>query len=91
MPSLSLDTVYRTLGKLAEHGLIQRVETVESQARFEVPGKHHHLICGVCKEIMDFTWPEMDARELPPEALSWGEVRRRNVVAYGVCRKCSRK
>ena len=41
------------LAALAAHGLISRVETVESQGRFEAPTtRHHQLICGECKEIV---------------------------------------
>ena len=35
MPTLSLDTVYRTLTTFEEHDLISRVQTTESHARFE--------------------------------------------------------
>ncbi|WP_240732021.1 Fur family transcriptional regulator [Geobacter sp. FeAm09] len=61
IPTLSLDTVYRTLATFARHGMITKVETVESQGRFEVTlAPHHHLICGRCNTIMDFQWPSMD-------------------------------
>jgi len=89
MPPLSLDTVYRTLGTFARHGLINKVETVESQARFEVAQLlHHHLICSKCKEIIDFHWQFIDEASLPAEVKSWGRIERKNVVAYGTCQKC---
>ncbi|HEY5672920.1 MAG TPA: Fur family transcriptional regulator [Malonomonas sp.] len=89
MPTLSLDTVYRTLGTLASHGLINKVETVESQARFEVAQwPHHHLICRKCREIIDFQWQLIDEAALPDEVDAWGKVERKNLVAYGTCRKC---
>ncbi len=89
MPTLSLDTVYRTLGTFASHGLINKVETVESQAHFEVAQiLHHHLICKMCKEIIDFHWQFIDEASLPEEVHKWGRVERRNVVAYGTCFKC---
>lgn len=89
MPTLSLDTVYRTLGTLAQHGLVHKVETVESQARYESQGApHHHLICHKCREIIDFEWPLIDEFELPEKVQSWGEINRKSVTIYGVCRKC---
>jgi Fur family transcriptional regulator, peroxide stress response regulator len=89
MPTLSLDTVYRTLGILIRHGLVIKVETVESQARFEVQeGPHHHLICHICREIIDFDWPLIDAFELPEKVKFWGEINRKSVTIYGVCGKC---
>ncbi|MCK4623320.1 MAG: transcriptional repressor [Desulfuromonadales bacterium] len=89
MPTLSLDTVYRTLATFAEHGLINKVETVESQAHFEVADVlHHHLICRECKEIIDFQWQYIDNASLPEEVHTWGRIDRKNVIVYGICHKC---
>jgi Fur family peroxide stress response transcriptional regulator len=89
MPTLSLDTVYRTLGTLAEYGLVNKVETVESQARFEAAHLvHHHLVCEKCKQIMDFQWQFIDEAALPETVKSWGRVERKSLVAYGTCRDC---
>ena len=89
IPTLSLDTVYRTLATFVRHGLVHKVETGESQARFEVIiERHHHLICRYCFEIIDFHWPSMDEIALPEELRTWGQIENKNVVAYGVCRKC---
>ena len=89
MPTLSLDTVYRTLGTFVQNGLVKRVETVENQARFEIPHlSHHHLICEKCKKIMDFQWDSIDAATLPEELESWGRINRKSVVLYGICQKC---
>lgn len=90
IPSLSLDTVYRTLATFNQYGLAQRVETAESQARFEaVHEKHHHLICRHCHGIVDFHWPSIDDLDLPDGARTWGRIESRNVVIYGVCSNCS--
>ena len=87
--TISLDTVYRTLATFASHGLINRVETVESQARFEVSLlRHHHLVCSRCKEIMDFQWRLIDDASLPEELGNWGRIDNKSVVVYGICRKC---
>jgi Fur family transcriptional regulator, peroxide stress response regulator len=90
IPTLSLDTVYRTLGTLACHGLINKVDTIESQARFEATvERHHHLICSRCKEILDFQWQAIDTAPLPEEINQWGRIEHKNVVVYGVCKKCT--
>jgi len=92
MPTLSLDTVYRTLGTLADYGLVNKVETVESQARFEAAHLvHHHLVCEKCKQIMDFQWQFIDDASLPETVKSWGRVERKSLVAYGTCQKCLRE
>jgi Fur family transcriptional regulator, peroxide stress response regulator len=92
IPTISLDTVYRTLFTFKEHGLIQKIETVESQARFEVRHEqHHHLICKQCDEIMDFHWPSIDTAPLPEEMGAWGRIESKNIVVYGICNKCLTK
>ncbi|BCS55744.1 Fur family transcriptional regulator [Geobacter sp. SVR] len=89
IPTVSLDTVYRTLTTFASHGLINKVETIESQAHFEVTHEqHHHLICSRCKEIIDFEWRTVDDADLPEAVASWGRIDTRSVVVSGICRKC---
>lgn len=89
IPTISLDTVYRTLATFEQHGLIARVQTVESHARFEARLRHHHhLICSVCNEIMDFQWEGFDQSPLPQSLQEWGTVSNRQAVVYGVCKKC---
>ncbi len=89
MPTLSLDTVYRTLGTFSEMGLINKVETTESQAHFEVScTQHHHLVCERCKRIIDFMWQQVDDADLPEETKFLGNFNRRNVVVYGICKNC---
>jgi Fur family transcriptional regulator, peroxide stress response regulator len=89
IPTISLDTVYRTLATFEQHGLISRVQTVESVARFEVTLRHHHhLICSVCNEVVDFQWELFDSAPLPAKIGGWGSVRDGHAVIYGVCNKC---
>lgn len=89
LPSLSLDTVYRTLATLEQYGLIKKIHTAESQARFEADvAPHHHLICSECKNVVDFSWQEFDAAQLPTGATQWGDIKTRNVVMYGICTSC---
>ncbi|MBU1238929.1 transcriptional repressor, partial [Myxococcota bacterium] len=46
MPSISLDTVYRTLTTLEELGLVRRLNHPRGGARFDSMGPgHHHFIC----------------------------------------------
>ncbi|MEE4254042.1 MAG: Fur family transcriptional regulator [Desulfuromusa sp.] len=89
MPTLSLDTVYRTLGTFVEMGLINKVETIESQAHFEVSTvQHHHLICEQCRKIIDFEWKQVEEVPLPDETQSLGKFERKSVVVYGTCQDC---
>jgi Fur family peroxide stress response transcriptional regulator len=90
IPMLAMDTVYRTLKTLSQYCLIHMVETIESQARFEVIcERHQHLICRQCRQIIDFQWPSIDEVSLPDELMHWGKIDSRNVVVYGICNKCN--
>ncbi len=92
LATLSLDTVYRTLATFEKHKLISRVETVESQARFEAEMRqHHHVICYRCGEITDFQWDSFDASRLPGEIAGWGSIENKKATLHGVCEKCTRK
>lgn len=89
MPTISLDTVYRTLATLEQHGLVSRVQTVGSLARFEaVTIPHHHLICSKCNKVADFQWTAFEAVDLPRPVERWGRIMSKNVVMYGICNSC---
>lgn len=92
LPSISLDTVYRTLATLEQHGLVARIQTTESQFRYEaVYAPHHHLICSQCKQVLDFQWPAIETLDLPETISHWGHVGSKNVVMYGTCNRCAQR
>lgn len=89
MPTLSLDTVYRTLATFKELGLVKRVETTGNQSRFEArTEQHHHFFCDGCDRLLDFTWPSFDSMPLPDELGQLGQVREKNLVLHGLCSRC---
>ena len=58
-PRLSLSTVYRTLQKLKELGLVKEVHFDETHHHYEVkpPTGHHHLVCLSCGRVIEFQYP----------------------------------
>jgi len=89
LPTISLDTVYRTLTTLEQHGLITRVQTQESQARFEGRiDSHHHVICKKCGKITDFQWELLEAAVLPDEIVKWGIIEQKSITLHGLCQEC---
>jgi len=89
LPTLSLDTVYRTLTTFERLGLAHRLETRESQARFEaLSQRHHHFLCDRCGQVVDFTWPGFDMLALPPALTGIGTIHRTSAVIYGQCAAC---
>ena len=92
MPALSLDTVYRTLATFEKLSLVHRVETVESQARYEaLTTRHHHFLCDTCGQVFDFVWHSFDAMTLPSGLAEIGAIARTSVVVHGTCAACARK
>ena len=90
LPTISLDTVYRTLSTFDEVGLIMRVPVTGDQGRFDADtSPHHHFVCSRCKSIYDFLWDEFDCLELPENSKALGRVDDRRVVVRGVCEKCA--
>lgn len=91
LSTLSLDTVYRTLATFEKNRLITKVETVESQARYEADmDRHHHAICRQCGAITDFKWRSFDTVQLPNEISGWGRIDKKNITLHGICEKCAK-
>ncbi|HEU5180696.1 MAG TPA: transcriptional repressor [Candidatus Polarisedimenticolia bacterium] len=50
-------TLYRTLARLVEAGLVHRIDMAKGQARYEpMVGRHHHdhMVCVSCGKILEF-------------------------------------
>ncbi len=92
MPTISFDTVYRTLSFLELHDLIDRVQGTGGRTRFDGNQlAHHHFICTMCGRISDFTSEAVDRMSLPEAALKLGIAASRQLQVYGVCRACERQ
>jgi Fur family peroxide stress response transcriptional regulator len=89
VPSISLDTVYRTLRTFEEKGIIGRVGFIRDRSRSDAnTDKHHHFVCSQCGRIRDFYSEELDSFRAPPEVEQMGEVDGIYVELRGRCREC---
>lgn len=89
IPSVSLDTVYRTLALLEEADLAVRVPLGTRTARFDGDASpHHHFHCLRCGGVYDFDWEDFDRLALPGRAREIGAARSARAVVEGVCRWC---
>jgi len=89
MPTISFDTVYRTLSFLEEHDLIGRVRASGERARFDGRDQpHHHFICTKCGKIIDFDSEAVDEMPLPEGAKKLGTAASRQLQVFGSCRDC---
>jgi len=89
MPTVSLDTIYRTLSLLKELGLIVVLAPTRERARFDANLKHHHhFICTQCGLTRDFYSEQLDQVWLPDTLAEFGSVQTARVEVLGVCRSC---
>jgi len=92
VPTISLDTVYRTVAVLAELGLVGRVNATAGATRYDANlARHHHFVCTRCGLIRDIYSVSLDSVEAPEEASALGTVESVRVQLSGVCKECRRK
>ena len=92
VPTLSLDTVYRTLWLLLRLGLITSLGPSREGAKFDANMQpHHHFVCSVCGMTRDFYSEAFDNLEAPQSARFLGEVETTHVEVRGVCGRCAGK
>ena len=92
IPTISLDTVYRTLRLLEDKGVIARVGSVRDRARYDAnTDRHHHFVCTACGMIGDFYSDAMDRLPVPREVSEMGSVEGVYVELRGICRDCRQK
>ena len=92
MPTVSLDTVYRTLWWLKELGLIKTLGPPRERARFDANlSRHHHFVCIQCGLTRDFYSEKFDKLKLPESVQSIGYAEMTQVEVKGICHKCAAK
>jgi Fur family peroxide stress response transcriptional regulator len=89
VPTISLDTVYRTLGTLTDRGLITRVQFMPGPARYDAnQAQHHHFVCTRCGLVRDVEDRDLDAIQAPAEVTRIGCPEAVTVQFRGVCEAC---
>ncbi len=90
IPNISLGTVYRDLGQLADNGLITTIKFGNILRYDGNIHDHQHFICVQCHNIYDL--------ELPLKKFVSGletsiehEVTQYDLVLKGICQKCQNK
>ena len=92
VPSISPDTVYRTLATLEVEGLIRKVSPLVEKARYDAnTERHHHFICTVCGLVRDFYSADLDDLPIPPVVKTLGEIESAQVEVRGICSACAQR
>ncbi len=92
VPTVSLDTVYRTLWLLHDLELLTTLGPPRGGVRFDANmSSHHHFVCTKCGMTRDLYGEEFEQLKIPNEVKYLGRVERTQVQVTGVCWRCSKK
>jgi Fur family ferric uptake transcriptional regulator len=91
--TISLQSVYDSLGALVDAGLVRRIQPAGSPARFEarVSDNHHHVICRSCGRMSDVDCAVGNAPCLTASNDQGYEIDEAEVVYWGRCPQCQRQ
>ena len=89
VPTISLDTVYRTLGAIERLGLIRKLEALGGGARYDTNlDLHHHFVCTRCGLIRDIHGDSYEGLKAPESVNEVGRVESITVQLRGLCNEC---
>ena len=91
-PTVSLDTVYRTLWLLTDLGLLTTLGLRQESVRFDANVEnHHHYVCTHCGLVRDFESDELNALSVPDAVNRFGQVVSAHVEVRGICDSCAKE
>ena len=91
-PTVSLDTVYRTLWLLTDLGLLTTLGPRQGSVRFDANVEnHHHYVCTRCGLVRDFESDDLEALKIPDTVNQFGQVVSAHVEVRGICGRCAKK
>ena len=89
LPAISFNTVYKTLEILCQQGMVIKVNPLHAVARYDgETGRHAHLICRQCHQIIDLDWEGSDVPVLPAEELQGFRIEHASLTLWGHCPRC---
>lgn len=89
IPTIAIDTVYRTLATFDELGIIKKLHVLGERALFDTNlDQHHHFVCTGCKKVQDIYWPEFDNTTPPEIVKQMGRITSHHLEIRGICNDC---
>ena len=91
-PSLSLGTVYRNLGILAEQGLIRKIGAQGDADRFDGNMEpHSHVQCRECARLEDVFLSYDAQMDEKAQEVTGFQIKEHSVIFSGICPQCAAK
>lgn len=92
MPNISLGTVYRNLGVLAELDMIRKISVPGQADHFDRMSEwHDHMICEKCGRMFDFKLEHESSLADQIASSSGMRVTGYSLVAHCICTQCEAK
>jgi Fur family peroxide stress response transcriptional regulator len=89
MPTISIDTIYRTLWTLNDLGLVSTLGPRRESVRFDAnTDSHHHYVCVRCGLIADFESVDLADLSAPARVQGLGSVLATHLEITGICAGC---
>jgi Fur family ferric uptake transcriptional regulator len=91
VPLVGRATVFRTMKLLHELDVVCRVPLEDGSVRYSVSrsGHHHHLVCGECGAVEEFSDPALDVLIQEKAASHRFELDGHSLELYGRCFRCA--
>lgn len=87
-------TVYRTISRLEQGGLIRKVDLDQDHAHYEVAVQkehHEHMVCRDCGAIVEFADRELEEQLAAAAKKKGFIITDHRIQAFGFCKACADK
>jgi Fur family peroxide stress response transcriptional regulator len=92
IPAISLGTVYKNIKTFLDAGLLRELSLHHGSLRLDANLEtHHHLVCRVCRSIMDLADDQVEPARIRGKLPRGFRVQRQSVEIIGVCASCAQK
>jgi len=91
-PGISLSTVYRSIAKFKELGLVEECHLGQEHHHYETPqnGSHFHLVCLKCGTVIEFEYPLVKRVRDEVDGARSFQIVKAEVSLSGYCSGCQR-
>lgn len=89
-PEVHRSTVYRTLDRLQELGVVTHVHLGHGPSSYHLTGRpHHHAVCEVCGTVVELPWDALDGLAQRLRAEHGFELAHQHFALSGRCARCA--